>query len=294
MIFEAGIYPAAVTPFDESGKIDIPSFARLLSWFESAGCKGVVLCGTNGEGPALSAGEKRDLVRASAQAKGKLDVIVGVATSSLEEAVWLSRRSEEASAKAMLVMPPFFYRDLEENVLVSWFLELMDKSPLPIIIYNFPARAGSVITAEVVKRLATHEKFAGLKDSSGEGKNLSEFRSALDGVEKNLFVGDETLLFEGLQAGWSGSISGAANVLAAWLCTAQSEYGTESGAVKFEILMPLLQAIRKASQPATHKAILFREGILKSATVRLPLQSVPFPEALAQSIRERLGNVFAV
>lgn len=294
MMLEAGIYPAAVTPFDESGKLDVSSFARLLAWFEAAGCKGVVLCGTNGEGPALSAGEKRDLVRASAQAKGKLDVIVGAATSSLEEAVWLSRRAEEAGAKAMLVMPPFFYPNLDEDVLVSWFLELMDKSSLPIIIYNFPKRAGSVITAEVVKRVANHERFAGLKDSSSESRNLHDFRSALEGADKGLFIGDETLLYDSLQAGWTGSISGAANILASWLSTAFSEYGTESGAVKFEVLMPILQEIRKASQPATHKAFLVREGIIRSATVRLPLRLAPFPDELIQNIRKRLGNPFAV
>src|SRR5436305_4424299 len=114
MVLERGIYPAAVTPFDEKGRVDILCVARLLAWFEAAGCKGAVLAGTNGEGPSLSATEKRDLIREAIPLRGKLDIILGIATSSLEEAVWSCNQAQNAGAVAALVMPPSYFREATE------------------------------------------------------------------------------------------------------------------------------------------------------------------------------------
>ena len=88
-LFAPGVYPAAVTPMDSKQGVDEASLAKLLAWFEAAGCQGVVLAGTNGEGPSLSATEKRELIACAAGMRGKLELILGIATPSIEEAVWL-------------------------------------------------------------------------------------------------------------------------------------------------------------------------------------------------------------
>src|SRR4051812_1946026 len=108
MVLERGIYPAAVTPFDEKGRVDILCVARLLAWFESNGCKGAVLAGTNGEGPSLSPVEKRDLLRDAMPLRGTLDLILGIATSSSDEAIWLCKQAGAVGAKAILLMPPYY------------------------------------------------------------------------------------------------------------------------------------------------------------------------------------------
>src|SRR5688500_12308551 len=69
-----GVYPAAVTPMDGEQRVDEPSLAKLLAWFEAAGCRGAVLAGTNGEGPSLSATEKRELIACAAGMRGKLEL----------------------------------------------------------------------------------------------------------------------------------------------------------------------------------------------------------------------------
>src|SRR4051812_46324331 len=110
-----GCYPAAVTPFREDGEVDQPGMARLLAWFESQGCAGAVLAGTNGEGPSLSAVEKRDLLRAMLPMRGKLELILGVATPSLSEAIWSCRQVAKAGATAALVMAPGYFREASED-----------------------------------------------------------------------------------------------------------------------------------------------------------------------------------
>src|SRR3954467_7098266 len=103
------------------GEIDVSAMARLLAWFEACGCTGAVLAGTNGEGPSLSATEKRDLIRESMPLRGKLDIILGIASSSLEEAVWLCNQARKSGAAAALVMPPSYFREATEDGLVEWF-----------------------------------------------------------------------------------------------------------------------------------------------------------------------------
>jgi 4-hydroxy-tetrahydrodipicolinate synthase len=123
--------------------------------------------------------------------------------------------------------------------------------------------------------LASHENFAGAKDSSGEESNIASYKEAAPG--KVLFVGNETLLMKALDAGWTGSISGAANALPQWLSQIVLEWTTndkESAEVKFELIMPLLEALRKSPQPAMNKALLAKHGVLTIADPRLPLTGV--------------------
>lgn len=288
---EIGVYPASVTPLDEKGGIDFPAIARLLAWFEAAGCKGVVLAGTNGEGPSLTAPEKRDLIRESIPLSGKLKIIQGIATSSLEEAVWLCNQAHKDGAVAALVMPPGYFREASEEGIAAWFESLLERTQMPIVAYNFPQRTGVTLGADLLARLANRDSFAGVKDSSGAVENLAAYASALAESGRSLFVGNETLLVSALEAGWSGTISGAANVIPYPLtCVVRDFAGgrNQSAESKFEILLPAIEAIRQADQPAMHKAILNSIGVLPRPDVRLPL--MPPNAATRNSLFELLTS----
>jgi len=266
-----GAYPAAITPFDRQGRIDLTCVARLLAWFRSRGCSGVVLAGTQGEGPSLSSVEKRDLVRAAVPLAGGLPIILGIATASLEEAVWLCKQSHIAGAAAALVMPPAYFREASEEGLALWFEALFERSPLDIIVYNFPQRTGITLSAELMARLARHERMIGIKDSSGDPANLEPYAAAAPG--KALFVGNESLLIDALRHGWSGTISGAANALPDWLSAIVADWAAdpESAETKYELISAAIEAIRKSPQPATNKELLRRRGVIEYSAPRIPL-----------------------
>lgn len=272
-----GIYPASVTPFDSSGRLDAESLARLLAGFEAAGCEGVVLAGTNGEGPSLSAPEKRDLVALAKPLAGSIALILGIATPSLSEAVWLAKQAAKEGCVAVLVMPPAYWRNVGEEAIAAWFMALMDASPLPVIAYNHPAMTGLPVTRAIVQAISGHERFAGIKDSSGFPENLPLYREAVP-AEKAILVGDETLLADALRHGWTGSISGAANVLAPHLVQIVRDHlagDRESVEERQALIQPLLETIRSSPQPATHKGVLRSWGRLASDSVRLPLRTEP-------------------
>lgn len=272
-----GIYPASVMPFDPSGRLDAESLARLMAAFEAAGCQGVVLAGTNGEGPSLSALEKRDLVATAKPLAGDLSLILGIATPSLSEAVWLSKQAAKEGCLAVLAMPPAYWRNVGEDMIAAWFVALMDASPLPVLAYNHPAMTGLPITRAIVRSIAGHERFAGIKDSSGHRENLTMYREVVP-EGKAILVGDETLLADALDHGWTGSISGASNVLAPHLVQIVRDHlagDRESVQERQALIQPILEAIRSSPQPATHKGVLHSWGRLTSDMVRLPLKTEP-------------------
>lgn len=271
------MYPAAVPPFTESGEIDYVSLLKLLSWFKANECSGVVLAGTNGEGPSLSAVEKRDLVREAVRLTD-LPIILGIATPSLEEAVWLSEQARKAGAVGVLVMPPAYFREVPEANIHLWFEALAKRTSSPILLYNFPKRTGITLSAELVAELAKVDNIVGLKDSSGEKGNLESYRQAFP--SGSLFVGDERLIPESLAQGWSGSISGAANVLPLWLSRAVQPGGSAARA----LIADILDQVRASGQPMAHKAILKSLGVIGSDVVRLPLTQSAFPAELALAI----------
>lgn len=291
-MLESGVYPAAVTPMDANGAVDEPSVARLLAYFEAAGCKGVVLAGTNGEGPSLSAYEKRDLLRLANTCKGSLELVLGIATPSLDEARWSCEQAAKNGAVATLVMPPSYFRTATEGGIMEWFVALADASPVPVLAYNFPKMTGFTMSAAFVAELAQHPNIAGFKDSSGEAENLAAYSAAVfyrppeppAPRTKRLFVGDETLLLDALTKGWTGTISGAANCVPQWL----SQIVADRDETKFQIALPVIKAIRSQPQPATNKAVLYALGVISTPHPRLPLKAAD-PAPVLEAMRQHLG-----
>jgi len=282
-----GIMPASVTPFDENGRIDFVSLAKLFAYFEACGCSGIVLAGTNGEGPSLSAVEKRDLVKEAVQLTN-LPVVLGVATPSLDEATWLCSQAGKSGATAILLMPPGYFKIATERGTMNWMKAVAEQSPIPVIAYNFPKYSGFTMSAEFIAELAQHANILGFKDSSGDVANLTAYRKA--SPEKILLVGDETLLLKSLDAGWQGSISGAANLVPQWLVRIFEQWGVdaEKAETKFKILVDVLSEIRRGPQPALNKAVLTEWGVIVRPDVRLPLETADW-SALIKQIEDRLG-----
>lgn len=281
-MLEGGVYPAAVTPMIADGSMDLTSVVRLLAYFEAAGCRGVVLAGTNGEGPSLSSFEKRDLMRVAVAHRGSLRLVLGIATPSFTEAQWLCAQAGKDGADAVLVMPPSYFKAATEGGVRDWFLRLADESPAPVLAYNFPKMTGFVMSPEFVAELSEHQNILGFKDSSGDAANLASYRQATK--DKLLFVGDETLLPQALSEGWTGTISGAANCIPQWL----SRFVADRNEASFEAVLPVIKAIRGASQPATNKAVLHALGVIETPTPRLPLLEAD-PAPVLSVMESRLG-----
>jgi len=205
-----GVYTAVVTPFDSHLNVDTGWMRRHLLFQQQAGVDGVVVCGTNGEGHALSLAERRSIVEHAARHKGRMRLIAGGGFPALPDAVEFSRICSGCGVDALLVFPPHFTRQTDEAGLAGWYAYLADRTRLPIILYHIPQFTGVPITPGLIRRLSQHGNIAGVKDSSGNVPGTETFAREFPKME--LFVGSDSHILQSLQAGATGVISGIANV----------------------------------------------------------------------------------
>ncbi|MCH8273347.1 MAG: dihydrodipicolinate synthase family protein [Armatimonadetes bacterium] len=261
-----GAYTALVTPFDSNGEIDFPAVARLLAWHEHSGMDGVLIAGTNGEGPSLSAVEKRDLVRAAVEHAGNLKVIAGLGTPSLTEAIWLSDQAQKAGAAASLVLPPYYFPATESGI-EQWFRALLESSDLPCILYNFPKTTGVTLSPALLRNVFTYPHAVGVKDSSGDPDLLTAYLEVAKEKQRIILVGDERLLLRALRNGGAGTISGLANSLPVLV----SRQVRERSDTFQQLIDEAVAALKKHPQPAVHKCVLDHRG-LPGGPMRPPLE----------------------
>jgi len=206
----SGYTSALPTPFHNQ-LIDEDAFARLCEWQIAQGVWGLVVNGTTGEAPALTADEQTRQVRIAVEAaQGRVPVIAGVGSNATAHSVELARDAERAGADGLLVVTPYYNKPPQEGVF-QHFRQVHDATGLPILLYDVPARTGCALTLETICRLAELPRIAGLKDATGDLSRPASLRRKL-GTEFRLLSGDDRTALDFLTLGGDGCISVVSNV----------------------------------------------------------------------------------
>jgi 4-hydroxy-tetrahydrodipicolinate synthase len=211
-----GVWTAALTPMKADLRPDAARLARHIAWLYQNGSHGTVLFGTTGEATSFSLGERRGLL--DEMAKHDFDfsrVIVGTGQTSYPDAAELTRHAIELGARAVLLAPPFYYKQVSDDGLfafISRMLESAGADETRLVLYHFPKMAGLGYSIPLVHRLmeAWPDAIVGIKDSTGDTDHLTQFCRELEGI--SVFAGSEALLSYGLDEGGAGCISATANV----------------------------------------------------------------------------------
>lgn len=269
--------PAMVTPFDEQGGIDLGATERVVERCIEAGVDGLSILGSTGEFPHLSAEERRWFAeRVIGMVDGRVEVVVGVGSTSTREAVELARHTGEHGADATLCVPPFYFK-VGEKALFRHFSAVARATELPMLVYNFPLLTGLDLSPKLVERLASDlPNVAGLKDTVTEHVHtldvLGEVKAAHP--EFSVLVGFEEQILPNLLAGGDGAISGLANVapeLFVGLVRAFREGDLEEAADRHRRVLALLR-LGSLSDPVVGaiKAAMQRLGVGIRPEVRGP------------------------
>ncbi|MDE2913608.1 MAG: dihydrodipicolinate synthase family protein [Paracoccaceae bacterium] len=217
-----GVYAAVSTPVTASFAPDLPRFLDHCRWLLKNGCDGLAPLGTTGEANSLHPDDRIRLLQAMNGAGLPMDrVIVGTGSPSLLEAVRLSVSALDSGADKLLMLPPFYYKEVNEEGLFRFFAGVIERirSERPerkprIFLYHIPQMSMVPITLPLVTRLRAEFPgvIVGMKDSGGDFEYTRTFIDAVDGFEA--FSGSETLAAATLDAGGWGCISATTNVSA--------------------------------------------------------------------------------
>lgn len=283
-----GILCALVTPMDTGGEVDYDGLERLVEHVVRGGVSGICPVGSTGEGSRLSAEQRYGVVkRVRSLAPPDLPVIPAPSTSVPAQVDADIEALASLGADAVLLAPPAAYLLGDDDVLV-YYTGAATRSPLPIIVYNFPALTRVQISPRVAGELAQHERIAGLKDSSRDMEYtqsvLYETAAAADFV---VLTGSDTLLLATLAAGGAGAIAGSANCvprLGADLFRAASAGDWALARTLQERLFQVVSAARAAGFPCGWKAALELSGICSAqpAPPALPVRGEPLSRLRAR------------
>ena len=206
----SGSIPALVTPFCD-GAFSESHFRALVDWQIAEGSSALVPCGTTGEAPTLSYDEHyRVIALCIEQAAGRVPVIAGCGSNDTATAVRHMAFAKAEGAAAALVVAPYYNRPSQEGI-YAHFAHLAEKSDLPIIVYNVPARTVTDIQPATLARLSEIPSIVGVKDASGQVARVGEHRLGC-GADFNQLCGNDDMALAFNAAGGSGCISVTANV----------------------------------------------------------------------------------
>jgi 4-hydroxy-tetrahydrodipicolinate synthase len=210
-----GVLPAMTTAFREDLAIDEVRVTRHAAWLVDAGCSGLVVCGSLGEGATLSEAEKRTLVRLVVQAVGnRVPVVAGISALGTAEAVRLAKTVADEGCRGLMVLPPYVYatdwREMKAHVAA-----VLRATPLSCMLYNNPIAYKTDFLPEQIAELATD--FANLhavKESSADVRRVTALR-ALVGQRLQILCGVDDLIVEAVSASAVGWIAGLVNAFPA-------------------------------------------------------------------------------
>jgi 4-hydroxy-tetrahydrodipicolinate synthase len=209
----SGIIPPMITPLRGRDELDRPGLERLVERILGGGANGLFILGTTGEGPSLSYRLRRELIACVCrQVNRRVPVLVGITDTAFVESVNVARAAAESGAEALVVAPPYYLPEAQPE-LQEYLAHLVSELPLPLYLYNMPALTKVHFKFETVRRALAEPHILGLKDSSGD---LTYFQQAAELIKPrpdwSLLIGPEEKLFDALQLGGHGGVSGGANL----------------------------------------------------------------------------------
>ena len=275
-----GLSAALITPFLGDGSIDLPRLAHHARHVLGEGCDSITLFGTTGEGFSIGIRERAAMMGAviGGGIEG-LKFYAGVSATTVADAVEQSRLALDFGARGLLLAPPYYFKDPDEDGLFAWFSQTIDgigTDARGVVLYHIPGQTAVPLSVELVCRLkrAFPSVITGVKDSSGDKATAETFLAAHG--ELAILVGDERQLASAMRNGAQGSICGLANIAPRLLREVIHE------AKDNPLIVPLVDLIVSYPVMPAVKALVAHihrdDGYLR---MRAPLVDLPAPDRAA-------------
>ncbi|WP_157016557.1 dihydrodipicolinate synthase family protein [Mesorhizobium xinjiangense] len=202
----SGVIPAVTTKFTEDDRLDHAEMERCFALQLEAGCDGLIVAGSLGEGPMLSQDEKIEVLKTARRVAAGKPVLLTVNEAGTREACAMAKQAAAAGADGLMIVPsPIYHTNADETV--DALSAVAAAGDLPVMIYSNRVAYRVDVTVPIMERLAADERFVAIKESSDDIRRSTEIINAL-GERYDLFTGVDNLAFEALSVGAVGWVAG--------------------------------------------------------------------------------------
>jgi 4-hydroxy-tetrahydrodipicolinate synthase len=280
-----GVLAPVVTPFTRDLSPDPERFIVHCRWLLGQNC-GLAVFGTNSEANSLSVEERIALLEALlAAGLDPARMMPGTGCCALTDSARLTEHAVKAGCAGVLMLPPFYYKDVTEDGLYRHFAEVVERvgdARLRIYLYHIPPVAVVGITPTLVERLMQRYPgaIAGMKDSSGDWNNTKTMLDAFAASGFDVFPGSEPFLLAGMRHGAAGCISATANVNPAAIDRLYREWHGADADIQQEALNAVRKTVGQYVMiPALKQVIAHYADDPAWVTVRPPLTELTAAQA---------------
>ncbi len=202
----SGVIPAVTTKFTADDRLDHAEMERCFALQMAAGCDGLIVCGSLGEGPMLGHDEKLDVFATARKVAGGKPVLLTINEAGTREAASLARRAAKAGADGLMVVPsPIYHTNPQETA--DALRAVAAAGDLPVMIYSNRLAYRVDVTVDIMEELASDARFVAVKESSDDIRRSTEIINRL-GSRYDLFTGVDNLAYEALCVGAIGWVAG--------------------------------------------------------------------------------------
>jgi len=244
----SGVYCAVITPLKNNLSINPDLHLRHCQSLMQKGLDGLVIFGTNGEASSFSVTQKIKSIEFLLE--NRIDannLLIGTGSASMEDAIELTKFSVKIGAKASLIIPPFYFKNVTDDGVIAYYRNVIEQSGdnnFKFLLYNIPQHSGVTINFNIIENLLKlyPNNLVGLKDSTGDMDNMLKTIKYFNDFA--VFCGNGALALHTSRRGGAGAITGDANITAKLLSFIMHNFRNEKQIENFENLQILIEKIR--------------------------------------------------
>lgn len=207
-----GLLTAMVTPYRDDLSVDYLRAAQLAEYLCDNGSEALVVCGTTGESPVLTAEEKVRLFAAVKDRVGdRVPIWAGTGSNDTRATVELSQEADKLGVDGIMLVTPYYNKPTQEG-LYRHFKAVAESVQLPVMLYNVPGRTSSNLLPETIARLTEIPNIKAVKEASGSMDQVSLLKSLVS-EEVVIYSGDDSLTLPLMAIGAQGVVSIASHIV---------------------------------------------------------------------------------
>jgi 4-hydroxy-tetrahydrodipicolinate synthase len=287
-----GTGTALVTPFTQDHKIDFEGLKKLVRLNLDGGVDFLVVQGTTGESPTLSAAEKQQILETVAEENNNaVPIVFGCGGNNTLEIGEKIKQLDKQLIQGILSVSPYYNKPTQVGI-INHYKYLADQTDLPIILYNVPGRTGSNVLPETTLALAEVNNIVAMKEASGNMEQIMEIiRQKPEGFD--VLSGDDALTLPMIAVGAAGVISVVSNAFPEKFSTMVNlglqEKVQEAAQLHYELFEITKLFFTEGNPGGVKEALVARE--ICGNHMRLPLANVS--QDLAQRIQNLTKTILA-